>query len=55
MADPGGVGAGTDGALTGRSGALHGSRRHAGGKHWTSQDAEEWRTLAAWVRGRTGR
>ena len=32
-----------------------GSRWHAGGKHWTSQDAEEWRTLAAWVRGRTGR
>jgi hypothetical protein len=26
---------------------------HAGGKHWDSQDAPEWRTLAAWVRGET--
>ena len=24
---------------------------HAGGKHWDSQDAPEWQTLAAWVRG----
>ena len=29
-----------------------GSRWHAGGKHWTTQDADEWQTLAAWVRGR---
>ena len=28
---------------------------HAGGKHWTTQDAPEWRTLATWVRGRTDR
>ena len=28
-----------------------GSHWHAGGKHWTAQDAGEWRTLAAWVRG----
>ena len=27
---------------------------HAGGKHWDSQDAPEWRILAAWVRGQTG-
>ncbi|MEY4965885.1 MAG: hypothetical protein RL274_1468 [Pseudomonadota bacterium] len=26
---------------------------HAGGKHWDSQDAPEWRILAAWVRGQT--
>lgn len=26
-----------------------GSHWHGGGKHWTSQDAPEWRTLAAWV------
>ncbi|MES2474041.1 MAG: hypothetical protein V4601_14505 [Pseudomonadota bacterium] len=26
---------------------------HAGGKHWDSQDAPEWQTLAAWVRGQT--
>lgn len=26
---------------------------HAGGKHWDSQDAPEWRILAAWVRGET--
>ena len=24
---------------------------HNGGKHWTSQNDPEWRTLAAWVRG----
>ena len=30
-----------------------GSHWHGGGKHWTSQDAEEWQTLARWVRGRT--
>lgn len=24
---------------------------HSGGKHWDSQDAPEWQTLAAWVRG----
>lgn len=28
-----------------------GSHWHGGGKHWTSQDHPEWRTLAAWVRG----
>ena len=28
-----------------------GSHWHAGGKHWSSQDAPEWQTLAAWVRG----
>ena len=32
-----------------------GSHWHAGGKHWTTQDAPEWRTLATWVRGRTDR
>ena len=32
-----------------------GSHWHAGGKHWTTQGAEEWQTLAAWVEGRTGR
>ena len=26
---------------------------HAGGRHWDSQDAPEWRILAAWVRGQT--
>ncbi|OAI44903.1 hypothetical protein AYO42_04020 [Rhizomicrobium sp. SCGC AG-212-E05] len=26
---------------------------HAGGKHWDSQDAPEWRILADWVRGQT--
>lgn len=26
---------------------------HGGGKHWTSRDAPEWQTLAAWVMGRT--
>ena len=26
---------------------------HAGGKHWDSRDAPEWRILAAWVRGQT--
>ena len=24
---------------------------HPGGKHWTSQDDPEWKTLAAWIRG----
>lgn len=28
-----------------------GDHFHNGGKHWTSQDDPEWRTLAAWVRG----
>ena len=28
-----------------------GSRWHAGGKHWTTPDADEWQTLAAWVGG----
>jgi uncharacterized membrane protein len=28
-----------------------GSQWHGGGKHWQSQDAPEWQTLAAWVRG----
>ena len=28
-----------------------GSHWHAGGKHWSSQDAAEWQTLATWVRG----
>ena len=27
-----------------------GSHWHGGGKHWQSQDAPEWQTLAAWVR-----
>src|SRR5581483_2782201 len=26
---------------------------HPGGKHWTSTDDPEWRTIAAWVRGET--
>ena len=26
-----------------------GSHWHGGGKHWTSQDDPEWRTLATWV------
>ena len=26
-----------------------GSGWHGGGKHWTSQDDPEWKTLAAWV------
>ena len=25
---------------------------HPGGKHWTSQDDPEWRTLADWVEGK---
>lgn len=33
--------------------AAGGSHWHAGGKHWSSQDAAEWQTLALWVRGRT--
>jgi hypothetical protein len=28
---------------------------HNGGKHWTSQDDPEWRTLRAWVMGDTKR
>jgi mono/diheme cytochrome c family protein len=28
-----------------------GSHWHGGGKHWSSQDNPEWRTLADWVRG----
>ena len=28
-----------------------GSHWHGGGKHWRSQDDQEWQTLAAWVRG----
>ena len=32
-----------------------GSHWHAGGKHWSSQNDPEWQTLAAWVRGQTGR
>lgn len=31
-----------------------GSHWHAGGKHWTTQDASEWQTLARWVEGATG-
>jgi hypothetical protein len=34
--------------------AAGGDPFHAGGKHWDSQDAPEWRILAAWVRGQTG-
>jgi mono/diheme cytochrome c family protein len=30
--------------------AAGGDPFHGGGKHWTSQDAPEWRTLAEWVR-----
>ena len=33
--------------------AAGGDPFHAGGKHWDSQDAPEWRILAAWVRGQT--
>jgi hypothetical protein len=25
---------------------------HGGGKHWTTQEAAEWQTLAEWVSGR---
>lgn len=32
--------------------AAGGSHWHAGGKHWSSQDAVEWRTLSDWVMGR---
>jgi len=28
-----------------------GSHWHGGGKHWQSQNNQEWQTLAAWVRG----
>ena len=31
-----------------------GSHWHAGGKHWTTQDAPEWQTLTRWVQGATG-
>ncbi len=34
--------------------AAGGDPFHAGGKHWNSQDAPEWQTLAAWVRGQAG-
>ena len=30
-----------------------GSHWHGGGKHWTSQNATEWQTLATWARGQT--
>jgi hypothetical protein len=30
-----------------------GSHWHAGGKHWTTQEAEEWQTLSAWVMGQS--
>ncbi len=30
-----------------------GSHWHGGGKHWSSQDADEWQTLSAWVMGQT--
>lgn len=33
--------------------AAGGTHWHAGGKHWTTQDAAEWRTLARWVEGAT--
>ena len=33
--------------------AAGGDRFHAGGKHWKSQNDPEWKTLAAWVNGRT--
>jgi YVTN family beta-propeller protein len=33
--------------------AAGGDRFHGGGKPWKSQQDAEWRTLAAWVRGRT--
>ncbi len=28
---------------------------HAGGKHWASQEAPEWQTLAKWVQGQFSR
>jgi mono/diheme cytochrome c family protein len=31
-----------------------GSHWHAGGKHWTTQAADEWQTLSAWVLGQSG-
>ena len=31
-----------------------GSHWHAGGKHWTTREAEEWQTLSAWVMGQSG-
>ena len=34
--------------------AAGGSHWHAGGKHWTTQDAAEWQVLARWVRGEIG-
>jgi YVTN family beta-propeller protein len=32
-----------------------GDEFHGGGKHWESQQNPEWQTLAAWVRGASGR
>jgi hypothetical protein len=32
--------------------AAGGDPFHGGGKHWQTQDAPEWQTLAAWVNGR---
>jgi hypothetical protein len=32
--------------------AAGGSHWHGGGKHWVSQDNQEWQTLASWVRTR---
>jgi hypothetical protein len=29
-----------------------GDQFHSGGKHWSSQDDPEWKTLAAWVNGK---
>ena len=31
-----------------------GSHWHAGGKHWTTREAEEWQALSAWVMGQSG-
>ena len=33
--------------------AAGGSRFHAGGKHWNSQDDPEWKILAEWANGKT--
>jgi hypothetical protein len=32
--------------------AAGGDPFHGGGKHWTTQEAAEWQTLAEWVSGR---